>query len=203
MHAQARLQRRCLHAVIVGCDPCCQGQPLRRGTRLQGSIGDQDLQPCWQTLCACTQTVDMGPGGPVRCGQCGAYINPYMQFSNDGRTFTCNLCKARRAAPAPQTCCDAGLLQKSRPEDRRRTTPHRPVLTLAPCASFRPTRAGQLCVLQQPNARTCRTQCTGQQAKHRTMHARARTCAPSVPPAAAGAAELLRVPQQPHAARVR
>ena len=39
--------------------------------------------------------VDMGPNGPLRCSGCGAYMNPYMQFSNDGATFTCNLCRAR------------------------------------------------------------------------------------------------------------
>ena len=41
------------------------------------------------------QMVDMGPNGPLRCSGCGAYMNPYMQFSNDGATFTCNLCRAR------------------------------------------------------------------------------------------------------------
>ena len=41
------------------------------------------------------QLVDMGPNGPLRCSGCGAYMNPYMQWSNDGATFTCNLCRAR------------------------------------------------------------------------------------------------------------
>ena len=46
----------------------------------------------------CTQLVDMGPNGPLRCSGCGAYMNPYMQFSNDGAAFTCNFCRARCAA---------------------------------------------------------------------------------------------------------
>ena len=38
------------------------------------------------------QVVDMGELGPVRCGRCRAYMNPYVRFTASGRTWTCNFC---------------------------------------------------------------------------------------------------------------
>ncbi|KAF9427642.1 COPII coat Sec23p-Sfb3p heterodimer component [Podila epigama] len=37
-------------------------------------------------------TVDFGDSGPARCRRCKAYINPYMIFTNGGRSFVCNMC---------------------------------------------------------------------------------------------------------------
>lgn len=41
----------------------------------------------------------MGEAGPLRCSQCRAYINPFMQFTDYGRKFLCNFCGAVNATP--------------------------------------------------------------------------------------------------------
>lgn len=51
-----------------------------------------------QPLADCTGFNEMPPplidtpSGPVRCGRCKGYINPFCIFSDGGRKFTCNLC---------------------------------------------------------------------------------------------------------------
>ena len=42
--------------------------------------------------------------GPVRCARCQAYVNPYFQFTNGGRSFTCNLCQMSNELPADYVC---------------------------------------------------------------------------------------------------
>jgi protein transport protein SEC24 len=37
-------------------------------------------------------TVDFGEEGPMRCSKCKAYINPFMQFTDNGMRFNCNFC---------------------------------------------------------------------------------------------------------------
>lgn len=37
-------------------------------------------------------TVDFGEEGPMRCGKCKAYVNPFMQFTDNGMRFNCNFC---------------------------------------------------------------------------------------------------------------
>lgn len=44
--------------------------------------------------------IDFGESGPVRCERCKAYVNPFMQFIEGGRKFTCNLCKFTTDVPA-------------------------------------------------------------------------------------------------------
>ena len=36
--------------------------------------------------------VDFGPTGVIRCKRCRTYINPFVTFSNAGRTWKCNIC---------------------------------------------------------------------------------------------------------------
>lgn len=36
--------------------------------------------------------VDFGGDGPIRCGRCKAYINPYSKFRDAGAAYTCNMC---------------------------------------------------------------------------------------------------------------
>jgi protein transport protein SEC24 len=43
--------------------------------------------------------VDLGELGPVRCGRCKAYMNPYMRWTDGGKTFVCNFCG--QANPCP------------------------------------------------------------------------------------------------------
>lgn len=50
------------------------------------------------------QVVDLGPLGPVRCGRCKAYMNPYMRFMASGRSFTCNFCGASNPTPDAYFC---------------------------------------------------------------------------------------------------
>ncbi|KXZ55308.1 hypothetical protein GPECTOR_3g442 [Gonium pectorale] len=45
------------------------------------------------------QTVDASEAGPVRCGRCKAYMNPWMRFTGSGRTFTCNFCGLSNNTP--------------------------------------------------------------------------------------------------------
>jgi protein transport protein SEC24 len=43
--------------------------------------------------------VDLGELGPVRCGRCKAYMNPYMRWTDGGKTYVCNFCG--QANPCP------------------------------------------------------------------------------------------------------
>lgn len=43
--------------------------------------------------------VDAGEAGPVRCGRCKAYMNPFMTFVDQGRHFTCNFCNMKNETP--------------------------------------------------------------------------------------------------------
>ncbi|EGT51229.1 hypothetical protein CAEBREN_32237 [Caenorhabditis brenneri] len=38
--------------------------------------------------------VDFGPQGPIRCQRCKAYICPFMEFQDGGRSFRCPFCHA-------------------------------------------------------------------------------------------------------------
>lgn len=37
--------------------------------------------------------VDFGAAGPIRCRRCGAYINPFCTFTDNGRSFICRVCE--------------------------------------------------------------------------------------------------------------
>lgn len=43
--------------------------------------------------------VDLGELGPVRCGRCKAYMNPYMRWTDGGKAFVCNFCSHTNACP--------------------------------------------------------------------------------------------------------
>jgi len=42
--------------------------------------------------------------GPVRCGKCLAYVNPFFQFVEQGNAFICNLCEMRNEVPDEYRC---------------------------------------------------------------------------------------------------
>jgi len=42
--------------------------------------------------------------GIVRCRRCNAYINPYCQFTDGGRRWTCNLCRTQNQTPPEYFC---------------------------------------------------------------------------------------------------
>jgi len=46
--------------------------------------------------------VDPGPDGPMRCGRCRAYANPYFTFVERGASVTCNLCGQTSPVPRDQ-----------------------------------------------------------------------------------------------------
>lgn len=64
----------------------------------------------------------MGPGGPLRCSKCRAYMNPFMQFHTYGKAFTCNFCSA-----VTQTPLD--YIENIGPDGRRRDALERPELS--------------------------------------------------------------------------
>ena len=43
--------------------------------------------------------MDFGEAGPVRCAECKAYMNPFMQFIEAGRKFICAFCGAITPTP--------------------------------------------------------------------------------------------------------
>ncbi|RZC77573.1 hypothetical protein C5167_001743 [Papaver somniferum] len=45
-------------------------------------------------------TVYLGPIGIVRCRKCRTYVNPYVQFSEGGRNWRCNICNLLNEVPA-------------------------------------------------------------------------------------------------------
>lgn len=54
--------------------------------------------------CHALQVVDMGEAGPIRCNRCRAYLNPYMRWTEGGRTFTCNFCNHSNPSPDAYFC---------------------------------------------------------------------------------------------------
>lgn len=48
--------------------------------------------------------VDFGAAGPLRCGRCRAYINPFDTFIRGGTHYTCALCSAVNEVPQPYFC---------------------------------------------------------------------------------------------------
>ncbi|KAL2539649.1 Protein transport protein Sec24-like [Abeliophyllum distichum] len=67
------------------------------------------------------QVVDFGESGPVRCSRCKGYINPFMKFIDQGRSFICNLCGFTDETPRDYHC-NLG------PDGRRRDADERPEL---------------------------------------------------------------------------
>jgi len=63
----------------------------------------------------------MGASGPLRCSKCKAYINPFMQFNDYGKSFTCNFCSAVTATPMEYA-------EGVGPDGRRRDADQRPEL---------------------------------------------------------------------------
>ena len=53
------------------------------------------------------QVVDFGPGGPLHCNKCKAYINPFMRFLDNGRMLQYNFCSAKSETP-PHYVCNTG-----------------------------------------------------------------------------------------------
>jgi len=43
--------------------------------------------------------VNLGELGPVRCNRCKAYMSPFMVFTDGGKRFSCNFCKATTEVP--------------------------------------------------------------------------------------------------------
>jgi len=43
--------------------------------------------------------VNLGELGPVRCTRCKAYMSPFMVFTDGGKRFSCNFCKATTEVP--------------------------------------------------------------------------------------------------------
>ncbi len=75
--------------LTLGTVPC--SGDLARNCRMPFALSVQPLalpHPEEELL----QVVDFGPSGPIRCGRCKAYLNPFMKFIDGGRRFICNFC---------------------------------------------------------------------------------------------------------------
>ncbi|KAK9908279.1 hypothetical protein WJX75_005414 [Coccomyxa subellipsoidea] len=68
------------------------------------------------------QVVDFGESGPVRCGECKAYMNPHMKFIDGGSRFECSFCGSTTQTP-PDYVAHIG------PDGRRRDADERPELS--------------------------------------------------------------------------
>ena len=64
----------------------CIVQPLRPG--------DEKTVP----------TAHFGSSGIVRCRRCRTYINPFVQFTDGGRRFRCNVCALPNEVPVDYFC---------------------------------------------------------------------------------------------------
>ena len=98
--------------------------------------------------------VDLGSAGPIRCGRCRAYINPFFAFLDGGRSFQCNLCGFVNPTPSEYFCevdqngyrrdhaerpelCSGGLAPVS-PPSAVPAPPSIPPATTAPVQSMLP-----------------------------------------------------------------
>lgn len=54
---------------------------------------------------------------PVRCKECGAYVNPQTRWMSQGRTFKCNMCYEENHTPAYVTDYEGNTLQYISPVD--------------------------------------------------------------------------------------
>lgn len=48
--------------------------------------------------------VNFGPSGVVRCRHCRTYINPFVQWVDNGRRWRCNLCGVANDVPSSYFC---------------------------------------------------------------------------------------------------
>jgi protein transport protein SEC24 len=56
--------------------------------------------------------------GPVRCGRCMAYVNPFWQFVDGGAGFVCSVCGMKGEVPVEYRCnLDANGMRRDR-QDR-------------------------------------------------------------------------------------
>ena len=62
--------------------------------------------------------MDAGEGGPIRCGRCKAYVNPFIQWLDAGRRFRCNFCAAINETPHDD-------IENVMPDGRRRDADER------------------------------------------------------------------------------
>jgi protein transport protein SEC24 len=49
--------------------------------------------------CPTVPVVDFGPQGPLRCRRCKAYINPFVQFRDNGHSYICKFCYCDNEVP--------------------------------------------------------------------------------------------------------
>lgn len=63
-------------------------------------------------------TVDFGEDGPLRCGRCRAYVNPYAKFLENGHKWRCNLCLIENEVPRGYQCSMDSYGRRRDYEDR-------------------------------------------------------------------------------------
>ena len=61
----------------------------------------QPLRPGDETT---VKTAHFGSSGIVRCRRCRTYINPFVQFTDGGRRFRCNVCALPNEVPVDYFC---------------------------------------------------------------------------------------------------
>ena len=71
--------------------------PFRAHVRPFAPLRDQDSP---------IAVLDFGQEGPPRCGRCNGFINPYVKFENNGKTWRCNLCNVTNDVTDPSYECN-------------------------------------------------------------------------------------------------
>ena len=71
--------------------------PFRAHVRPFAPLREEDSQ---------ISCLDFGQEGPPRCGRCNAFINPYVKFENNGKTWRCNLCNVSNDVSNPSYECN-------------------------------------------------------------------------------------------------
>lgn len=62
--------------------------------------------------------VNFGPAGVVRCRHCRTYVNPFVQWVDNGRRWRCNICGVSNDVPTPYFC-HLGVNQQRQDRDER------------------------------------------------------------------------------------
>jgi protein transport protein SEC24 len=82
--------------VIPASDAIAKKMKVKMGAVIQPLAEDPSGEP--------VPVVNFGASSVIRCKNCRAYINPFVQFIENGRRWKCNMCSALNDVPKPYFC---------------------------------------------------------------------------------------------------